>query len=47
MSTYEISASLEGMMRVEMMLHRDVWDDDATNLNISRTPILSLGLTWL
>ena len=47
MSTYEISPSLEGMMRLEMMLHREVWDDDATNLNISRTPIFSFGLTWL
>ena len=37
MSTYEISASLEGMMRVEMMLHREMWDDETTNLNVSNT----------
>ena len=47
MGTYEISDNLEGMMRLEMMLYREVWDDDVTNLNVSRTPIFSVGLTWL
>lgn len=47
MGTYEISNSLEGMIRLEIMLHRQVWEDDVTNLNVSRTPIFSVGLTWL
>ena len=47
MGTYEISNSLEGMIRLELMLNRQVWEDDVTNLNVSRTPIFSVGLTWL
>ena len=46
-STYPISDSLEGMLRMEMQLDRRVWDDDVTNLNVSRTPVFSFGLTWL
>ena len=47
MGTYEFSNSLEGMLRVEMMLHRQVWTDDVLNLTVSQTPIFSFGLTWL
>ena len=47
MGTYEISDRLEGMLRVEMMLHRQVWLDDVLNVTVSRTPIFSVGLTWL
>ena len=47
MGTYPISDSLEGMLRMEMQLYRMVWDDDVTNLSVSRTPVFSVGLTWL
>ena len=46
-TTYSLSDSLEGLLRMEMQLYRRVWDDDVTNLNVSRTPVLSIGLTWL
>ena len=47
MGTYEITDNLEGMLRLEKMLYREVWDDDVSNLTVSRTPIFSVGLTWL
>ena len=47
MGTYSISDTLEGMLRMELLLYRKVWKDETTNLSVSRTPIFNIGLTWL
>lgn len=47
MGTYAISDNLEGMIRLEMQLYRQVWQDDVTNLSVSRTPVFNVGVTWL
>ncbi len=47
MGTYAFSDSLEGMMRMEIQLHRQVWEDDTTGLESLSTPVFNVGLTWL